>query len=194
MSGILKRALFHIFAGMQIPIGALFLPKTVLLVVVGLGTSVFLTSDLIRLRVPRVNRWFIWLFKPLLREEEVSHLTSASYMLLASLIALLAFPRDIAVLALSFLAVGDAVAGIVGQRIGRRKILGSSLEGSLACLISCVAIGFVFYHAGLNIPLHTVLVGSVCATIAEVLTLRIDDNLTMPLFAGAVMTLMQIWH
>lgn len=192
MSNTLNRALFHIFAGMSVATSILFLPKTVLLVALGLGTSAFLIFDLVRLVVPRVNRWFLWLFKPLLREKEVSHVTGASYILLASLIALLAFQRDIAVLGLSFWALGDSAGTITGQCIGRRKLLGKSLEGSLACLIFCLAIGFIFYYVGLNIPLHTILVGAVCATIAEALPLPINDNLTMPLFAGAVMTLMQI--
>lgn len=192
MSSTLKRALFHVFIGLSIPIAALFLPTMVLLVVLGSATGVFLSIDLVRLRAPSVNRWFLWLFESLLREKEVSCLTGASYMLIASLIALLVFPRDIAVLALSFLAVGDAVATLVGQWAGKRKLLGKSLEGELACLITCIAIGFGYYHLGLNISLPTILAGSVCATLAEAIPLPIDDNLTMPLFAGAVMTIIQI--
>lgn len=45
----------------------------------------------------------------------MSPLTGASYMLLASLIALLAFPIDIAVLAISFLVVGEAMATVGGS-------------------------------------------------------------------------------
>lgn len=48
-------------------------------------------------------------------EKEVSRLTGASYMLLASLIALLAFPIDVAVLAISFLVVGEAMATLGGS-------------------------------------------------------------------------------
>ncbi len=95
-------------------------------------------------------------------------------------------------LALSFLAVGDAVATIVGKYIGKRRFLGKTLEGDLACLISCVAIGFVFYYAGLSISLLTIFLGSVSATIMEAVPLPINDNLTMPLFAGVVMTVMQL--
>lgn len=69
MSSILKRALFHIFVGLSIPIAALFLPTMVLLLALGSATGVFLTVDLIRLRAPGVNRWFLWLFKALLREK-----------------------------------------------------------------------------------------------------------------------------
>lgn len=151
----------------------------------------FLTFELIRFRAPGINRWFSSFFKPLLREKEVSRLTGASYMLTASLIAFLLFPRDIAVLTFSFLAIGDPVAIIVGRWIGKRKLLGKTLEGDLACFISCVTIVFVFYYAGLNILLLTILAGSVGATIVEAVPIPINDNLTMPLFAGVVIMIMQ---
>ncbi len=113
-------------------------------------------------------------------------------MFVASLIAFLVFPRDVAVLALSFLAVGDAVATIVGKQIGKRRLFGKTLEGDLACIVSCAVVGFVFHYVGLGVPLLTILVGIVAATIAEVMPIPINDNLTVPLFAGVAMTLMQI--
>lgn len=192
MSSTLKRGLFHIFGGLSVPIAALFLPRMVLLISLGAVTFIFLAFELLRFRAPGINRWFFSFFKPLLREKEASRLTGSSYILIASLIAFLAFQRDIAVLALSFLAVGDPVATIVGKWIGKRKLLGKTLEGDLACFVACVAVGFVFYYAGLNIPLLAILAGSVGATIMEAIPLPINDNLTMPLFAGLVMTVMQL--
>jgi glycerol-3-phosphate acyltransferase PlsY len=192
MSRTLKRGLFHIFGGLFIPIAALFLPRMVLLISLGVATFIFLVFELLRFRAPGINKWFFSFFKPLLREKEASRLTGASYMLVASLIAFLVFQRDIAVLALSFLAVGDPLATIVGTHIGKRKLLGKTLEGDLACFISCVAIGFVFHYAGLSIPLLTILLGSVGATIVEAMPLPINDNLTVPLFAGLVMTVTQL--
>jgi len=191
-SNTLKRGLFHIFGGLLIPIAALFLPRMVFIISLGVATFIFLTFELIRFRLPRINRWFSSFFKLLLREEEVSRLTGSSYMLIASVIAFLVFQRDIAVLALSFLAVGDAVATLVGKQIGKRKLLGKTLEGNLACFFSCIVIGFIIHYAGLNIGLLTILVGSVGATIAEAIPLPINDNLTIPLLAGLVMTLMQL--
>lgn len=191
-SNTLKRGLFHIFGGLFFPIVALFLPKVVLVISLGVVTFIFLTFELIRFRAQGVNRWFLSFFQPLLREEEASRLTGTSYMLIASLIAFVVFPRDVAVLALSFLALGDAVATIVGKQMGKRKLLGKTLEGDLACLISCLVIGSVFHYAGLNIRLLTVLVGSVGATIAEAIPLPINDNLTVPLFAGLVMAVAQL--
>jgi glycerol-3-phosphate acyltransferase PlsY len=192
LSNTLKRGLFHIFGGLIIPIAALFLPKTVLIISLGVVTFIFLTFELVRFRAQGINRWFLSLFQPLLREEEASRLSGTSYILIASLIAFLAFPRDVAVLALSFLALGDAVATMVGKQVGKSKLLGKTLEGDLACFVSCLIIGIIFYYAGLNISLLTILVGSVSAAVAEAVPLPINDNLTIPLFAGLMMTVMQL--
>ncbi len=192
MPGTLKRGLFHIFAGLSVAVVALFIPRMVLLTSIGVVTFVFLAFDILRLRSPGINRWFFSHFKWLLREEEASHLTGASYMLVGSLIAFLVFQRDIAVLAICFLAIGDAVATITGKYLGRMSIFGKTVEGDLACFISCVVTGFVFYYAGFNIGLLAILVGSLGATIAEVIPLPINDNLTMPLLAGLAMTMTQL--
>lgn len=50
MSSTIKRALFHVFVGLSIPIAALFLPTMFLLVVFGSATGIFLAVDLVRPR------------------------------------------------------------------------------------------------------------------------------------------------
>ena len=192
MSSTLSRGIFHIFGGLIIPVSALFVPRTALLISLGAATLIFLAFELLRFRISGVNRWFRLHFKPLLREEETSRFTGTSYMLIASLIAFLAFQRDIAIVALSFLAVGDAMATIVGKCVGKRKLLGKTLEGDLACFVACMVIGFIFYYAGLDIRLLTIIVGSLGAAIVEAVPLPINDNLTMPLFAAVVMMVMQL--
>jgi len=200
ISGTLKRGLFHTFGVLTIPIAALFLPKTILLISLGAAIFIFLAFELTRLKVPGVNRWFLSVFKPLLRGEEASRLTGTGYTLVGALIAFLVFPRDIAVVAVSFLAVGDAMATMVGKWIGRTRLpgkgktgKGKTLEGSLACFISCLIVGFICYFAGLDVGLLAILVGALGATVAEAIPLPrpLNDNLTIPLFAGLVMVAVQ---
>lgn len=182
-----ERELFHIFGGLVFPIAALSLPRMVLLTFLGVVTLIFISFELLRLRVPGINRRFVSYFKPLLRGEEVSRLTGASYLLIASSISFLAFPRDIAVLALAFLALGNPVATLVGERIGKTKLGGKSLEGDGACFITCLATGLAFHYAGLGIPWLAIVAGSAAATLMEAIPLPLNDNLTIPLFAGLVM-------
>ena len=192
MPNTLKRGLFHIFGGLSVVVAGFLLPRIALLISLGVATAIFLAFELMRFRVSTVNKWFLSNFRALLREEERSRLTGTSYMLVASIVAFLVFDRDVAIIVLSFLAVGDAVATIVGRLIGKRRLLGKTLEGDLACLFSCIVVGLVFHYVGFGIPLLTILVGAVSATIVEAIGLPINDNLTMPLFAGLVMALMPI--
>ena len=197
ISGTLKRGLFHLFGALSIPIAALFLPRTILLIVLGALTFVVLTFELIRIKVPVVNRWFLsfFFFKPLLRKKEASRFTGTGYTLVGAFIAFLVFPRDIAVVAVAYLAVGDVMATVVGKWIGKTRLLGKgkTLEGSLACFTSCLVAGLIFYYAGLDVGLLAILVGALGVTIIEAIPLPrpLNDNLTIPIFAGLVMLVMQ---
>jgi dolichol kinase len=61
------------------------------------------------------------------------------------------------------------------------------LEGDLACFFSCLAIGFVLDYAGLNVGSLTIVIGAVGATVGQAIQTPVDDNLTLPLFAGVLM-------
>ena len=187
MRNMLKRRLWHVSAGLCIALAAWFLAETAMLTSLGFVTFVFLTFEFLRLKVPSVNRWFFSHFGSLLREEETSRVTTSSYVLVAALVAYLAFGRDIAVLSVCFLAVGDVAAGIVGRYMGRTRLFGKALEGDLACLVACLAAGFALHYAGLDMGLVTIVAGSTAATIGQAIRNPVDDNLTLPLFAGAVM-------
>ena len=191
MSNVLKRGLFHIIVGLCIAAAAWFLSRRVLLISTGIVTFIWLAFDLLRLRYAGVNNRFSSWFRPLLREEEATRLTGASYMLIGCLVTFLVFQRDIAVLAICFLAVGDATATIVGTYLGRRGILGKTVEGNSACFVSCVGTGFTLYYAGLDIHPLAILLGAAGATIVDAVPLLIDDNITMPLFAGLVIWAVQ---
>ena len=191
ISNIVQRGLFHIFGGLVICMAALFLPRTALLIALAAITFPFLIFELVRFNQPGINRWFVSFFKSLLREEEALRLTGTSYMLIASLIIFTVFERDIAILSLAFLAVGDATAMMVGMQIGKRRLLGKTLAGDLVCIISCLAIGSIFYFSVISLPFPIIIVGALVGSISEALSLPVNDNLSMPLLAGIAMTLMQ---
>ena len=168
------------------------MPRTTLLIFLGVVTFIILILELIRFRNSSINRWVFLHFSALLRDAEISRLTGTSYLLIASLVAFLAFPKEIAVASLSFLAVGDAVADMVGKKLGKRKLFDKTLEGTLACLASCIAVGFALHYTVTDIRLPVILTGALVATAVEAVPLPINDNLTMPLSAGVVMMLMQL--
>lgn len=191
MRNTVRRRLWHLSSGLGIALAGWFLPDTILLVLLGVITFLFLAFEIIRLNIPRVNSWFFSHFGSLLRDGERSTVTTSSYVLIAALMGYLFFGREIAVLSVCFLAVGDVAAGVVGLWIGRTKLFGKALEGDLACFFACLAAGFILHYSGLHVRLMPIVVGSLAATIGQAIrNPAVDDNLTLPLFAGVAMAAM----
>ena len=214
----LPRRLWHIFGGLSIPVAGLLLPPDIffldrfLLALVSL-TIAILILDIVRLRSPRVNRHFMIIFRALLRGGEASTLNSSTYFLIAASVVFALCDKSIAAIALAFVAVGDPVAGMVGEKWGKlrvsseeqkiseaprfsrnlrlRGMKGKSLEGSFACFGVCLVVG-VILAAVTDVALWVVVVGAICATVIEFLSLPVNDNLSMPLVAAVVMQLVVI--
>jgi len=118
-----------------------------------------------------------------LREKERFTLMGATYFLFSSLLTILVFPKSIAIASLLILILSDTAAAIVGKWIGRIRIFNKTLEGSAAFLFLALLIVWLY-------PRLDRLAGSLAAfgaTLIEMLPLGLDDNLTIPMMAGAIM-------
>ena len=123
-------------------------------------------------------------------KEEPGYLMGTTAFLLATLIIIAVFSKGVAILSLLFLIFGDTSSTIVGTRWGRVRFLkGKSLEGSLAFLITCLIIGFLFFRI-LNIPIIVMLIGAITATVVEAITVKFDDNFTVGLGTAITMELL----
>jgi len=182
-----KRKAIHLSA-LAIPIGVWLVSSSTAFGVLGLIGSIWITGDALRLIIPSWNEKASRILNPVIREKEKKNfLTGSSYLLLSSFLSVAFYPKPIAVLALTFLILGDTAAALVGSRWGRIPLFsGKSLEGSLACLGACMAIGLTLDL----VPFWKALIGAVVAAAAEALPFGPDDNLTMPLTSGVVMTLL----
>ena len=181
----LGRKAIHLGA-LILPIGYYVLPEAQGRKILLTLTLLSLTVDVVRLNEPRVRTFFYYFFGRLVRDHERYNLLGATYVLLACLICAYAFSKPVAVASLCFLIVGDTVAALVGKRFGRIPIFTKSLEGSLACFVSCVAIGLIIP----GLTLKMTLAGAFVATLFELLPIPLDDNLRIPLSAGFTMMLL----
>jgi len=206
----LPRRLWHIFGGLSLPVAGLLAPQDIFLPALVSITIAALILDIVRLRSPRVNRRFVISFRPLLREREFSTLNGSTYFLIAASIVFIFVDKSIAAIALAFVAVGDPVAGMVGERWGKPRVIaeernfseaprfprnlrfrvmrGKSLEGSSACFGACLVVG-VILAAVTNVALWVIVVGAISATVIEFLPLPVNDNLSIPLVSAGVMSL-----
>lgn len=142
------------------------------------------------------SRWNEWLcrtlFRHVIRPREHKRVVAASWYTLALTLLVVLVPRPAACAGALVLAFGDPVAGIFGRKWGRVKIrhekswVGSSafvLAGFLAVFgLSWVAVPDFGLAARLGWSFTAALGGA----LAEVFSDRLDDNLTVPLAAGAV--------
>ncbi|RKZ22981.1 hypothetical protein DRQ16_01835 [bacterium] len=148
-------------------------------------TVIYITLDVLRLRIKKLRILFQRIFEGVIKPEERANLTAGTWLLVAADIAVILFPKEIAVLALAYTAIGDTSAYFIGKRYGKRKVLGKkTVEGTLGGLLANVLLALLFPG-----PKHVFLIGAVIASFSELLPLPPDDNFCIPLLSGGIMTL-----
>ena len=174
-----KRKLIHII-GFTVPVAYFFLPREVMLYVVGIVCLCAITIELLRFLWSPFNTFIFYLVGQFTRAHEKQSVTGATYYFIAAFISILCYTPMVAIVGLLFLVVGDSAAALIGTRYGTHAIGEKSLEGSLACFFSCAIIGALILGWG-------GLLGAVAATLSELAPLPLDDNLRIPLISGCIM-------
>ncbi len=178
----IKRKIVHL-ATLSIPIAYGMLPKETVITVLLTLFFGFLIVDLLRHYHSGMTSLFQKYFLgTVLREKERSTLMGSTYFLFSSILVILFFPKSIAIVSLLILILSDTAAALVGKAIGKIRIFEKTLEGSLAFLVCSLLIVWVY-------PELNRLWGSLAAlggTLIELLPIRVDDNITIPLVAGAI--------
>ena len=179
----IRRKIVHL-ATLVIPVGyELTSQETVLLFVIPLFLCL-LAVDVLRHVHPGMAALFKkYFFGRVLREEEKPTLMGSTYFLFSTILAVLLFPRRIAVVSLLILILSDTAAALVGKGIGRVRIFGKTLEGSAAFLITSLLI--VWFYPGVDRFWGTL--SALAGTWIELLPIRVNDNLSIPLVTGTVM-------
>lgn len=199
----IKRKIFHT-AGLGIPIGYYFVDdKSTVLIVMVIVTVVYFAFEILRQISPKFEKLFTWVFSDIMRPEEHKTFTTTGYYLLSAISTIALFSKTVAITSLFFLILGDSNAALVGKRWGRIKIYSKTLEGSLACFVTCFLIAMIssridFLLALVSEELDSLialdpliaLAGAFAATIAEFVSTGGYDNFTIPLAAGFVMQIL----
>jgi dolichol kinase len=184
----IRRKSVHLF-GIVVPIGYYLLPDPIgKRILLGLTIGA-LGIEIVRLNVPKARTLFYYLFGKIVREHERFNLLGSTYVLLTCLLCAWAFWRPIAIISMAFLVVGDGFAAIVGRSIGRHRVFGKTIEGSLACFVACLLVAWAY--PGDPFTWRMMIAGALAATIFELVPIPLDDNLRISLSAGFTMTLLR---
>jgi len=112
--------------------------------------------------------------------------TSPIHFALGIIISLLIFPAPIRYVAITTLTLGDGCAHIFGMKFGRTRLpfnKGKNLEGTIFGFL------FAFLGAMIFVDPTRALIAAAVGMLVEALPLPINDNLTMPLASGLILTL-----
>ena len=184
-----KRKTIH-SCGVAIPLVYLFLQKDVILL--GFLISFFIISIIEWLRFHGL------ISLPFLRENERKQIAAYVFFMIGAFISVLIFEKRIAITAILMLALGDTVAALAGARmtVDNYEQYGKRIKPPKVMLVMFITSLLIGYLVLGSLPIA--IFGTFGATIADGVPLKVqgipvDDNLTIPLFSGILMTCGSMW-
>lgn len=188
----LGRRVFHVVNGVAVATAyALFFTHQQVVYVFGVIACLVYVLDRVRIAYPELAGRAGWANRLLARAEEQVRESGMTPYAIAVLLTILTVPKAAALVAIYTLAIADPAAAVVGITWGRRRIGPErSLEGSLAFFAVTLAIAAGVLGGSVDVTWPTLAGMAVTiaalAAIGELLPLRIDDNLTIPIAVGFV--------
>lgn len=166
------------------------------IVLFGLGVTGLIT-DLLRINIPAFQKKLNGSFRYLMRESERTSITGFPYYAFGTSFSLFFYETKIAVLSVLYLVFADPISSLIGVLYGKDKILpNKSVQGSVAGFIVCYLLTLVYGMAygafGLDLLIFSI-VGGIIGSLSELLSIKIDDNLVIPVASGAGLTLLNFF-
>ena len=174
------------FAILFIPIG-MFLGESFLLYLLGILSTIFVLTDLFRLFSGK-------LISAIYKKSESRRFSSMSSFLVAIFLIFLLFQQEVAYLCLVFILFGDMAGKIIGIQFGRVLLIHKrTLEGSLGFLTGSLYSGLIICTI-FSIDFQFLLIGAICATLAELFSCDLDDNFTVGILTGGCLEALKYFN
>ena len=184
----ISRKVIHIF-NIIIPLFHIYIFKNKIDMIMFLSAMVIFCFfiEILRAQNSFISKFFEkYLFFMMRSFEKQGSLAGSTWVFVGALITIILVPQPFSLLALFFLAFGDTLAALVGMKFPFIKIGDKTLSGSLACFIMCLFVGLIL---NFEINSEIILIGAFTATIVELISIKINDNISIPVFSGCAMYL-----
>lgn len=119
----------------------------------------------------------------LLRSHEKDKVTGTIWLVAACIISFSVFDYPIAFLSFFFVIFGDMFASLVGVKFGTKKLFRKKSWAGFLAGLSINVLSGAFILPGQPLVYLSM---ALTASVVELLTSKLDDNFTVPLFAGFV--------
>lgn len=161
-----------------------------------LGTiaCILYVVEQVRISYPETASKLLPFTKFIIRAEEQLKESAMVPYAMAVLLTIVAFPKHIALVGIYSLAFADPLSAIVGIKWGKHKITPTrSLEGSFAFFASVFTVTLIIltgYNGKFELSIFFIsLLMGLSGALFEMIPLKLDDNLTIPLFTSAMLWL-----
>ena len=184
----IKRKLVHLVA-LAVPIGYTLLPKKIALFWMMFAAVIGIGFDILKVENKTFRNLIFRFFRDMFRNNEVHLFTGSSFLLFSSVICMVIYNKWVAIIALTYIIVGDTAAAIFGRLYGKHKVYGKrSIEGSIAFVIVAAGVTSAMFFVPYDIiPIYYRILGAVLAACIELVIPQVDDNLTVPILSGLML-------
>ncbi len=185
------RSVFHVAtAALSVALIALVSSRGALIALAAFFAASAWTMEISRRVSPRANEFLLGVFRRVAHPHERFRVNSATWYTTALLALALSVPLALAMAAVGILGIADPAAALVGRRFGRVRLMhGRTLEGTLAFFATGTLTALVLLTTFWSQPWTSALFVAACASllgaITELVSRTFDDNLSIPLAAGA---------
>ena len=176
-----------------IPIFYYFTNKSITVLLLSIAVFFLLFLDIGKRYSKLIENVFNKCLGPALRHHETkkeTHLfTGGTTFTISILACVLFFQKEIAITAIFVMIICDTAAAIIGKQYGRIHIKNKTIEGSAAFLISGLLVILLTPKISSNVIEYYIGFGTILlTTLVELIPLRFDDNIVIPIFFGLIYT------
>lgn len=178
------RKTFHVLAGLFVIIGFSELSKystkeTAMFAVYALLIAYIFFESLRLSYAPYITK----LISKLLRKREYTKPSTSIDFLISFIIVFSIAREDVALAAFFMLVFGDMIAAVFGTLFGKTKLwYNKTYVGTIAGLAANLIVGYLVLNGDIKLFIPMAIVAST----VELFTIKLDDNLTIPLVTGFV--------
>lgn len=195
--GEVFRKMIH-YLSASIPIGYLYIDKYTVAVVLVIILVLLFLVELVKYKSDFIYNLYMKYFKDMLREHEYDRnkfrITGASWVIFSALFCIILFPKLIAVTGLLMLSFADSTSALLGRLFGKKQFAPNrSYVGTIAFFVTGIIIVLLapkYFGAPAEYAIGFAMV--IVTTVADALTLPVDDNFTIPVVSCSVMYVLYI--
>ncbi|MDP7038825.1 MAG: SEC59/DGK1/VTE5 family protein [Myxococcota bacterium] len=193
----ISRNIFHLSSNVfAVCLYHFFFTRSQMIVIACSILAFMIGLDIARRVIPGLNDWLIEKsgLGKISRAKEFHSTPTAVYAVAGLALGVWAFPKMAIIVADLILGIADPAASLVGKHFGRFKLYGSkSLVGSLTFFLVAFLLSFsylTFFAASSSGIIACSLAVALVGSLTELFSDTLDDNFTIPLICGGVMTLL----